>query len=72
MYRPQFRAQIVAGVGTNPYSPFLGPGDHFWQSYEENQAQKIFRRDSPYDLKKNKSEIDICTRISHLAKRTVP
>jgi hypothetical protein len=23
------------------HSPFLRPGDHFWQSYEENQIQKI-------------------------------
>jgi hypothetical protein len=51
-FRPQFCAQIVAGVETHPYSPFLGPSDHFWQSYEENQVQKIFRRDLPYDLKK--------------------
>ena len=70
-FRPQFRAQIVvAGVETHPYSLFLGPGGHFWQSYEENQVQKIFRRDLPYDFEK--SEIDICTRIFHFAKRTVP
>ena len=50
-------------------SPFLAPADHFWQSYEENQVQKIFCRDLPYDFEK--SEIDICTRISHFAKRTV-
>ena len=68
-FRPQFWAQIVAGVETHPYSPFLGPGDNFRQSYEENQVQKIFRRDLPYDF--GKSEIDICTRISHFAKRTV-
>ena len=68
-FRPQFWAQIVAGVETHPYSPFLAPGDHFWQSYEENQVQKIFRRDLPYDFKK--SEIDICTRIFDFAKRTV-
>jgi hypothetical protein len=41
----------------------------FWQSYEENQVQKIFRTDLPYDFKK--SEIDICTRIFDFAKRTV-
>jgi hypothetical protein len=58
-FRPQFWAQIVAGVETPPYSPFLGPGDHFWQSYEENQVQKIFCRDLPYDFEK--SEIDIST-----------
>ena len=29
-FRPQFWAQIVAGVETHPYSPFLGPGDHFF------------------------------------------
>ena len=40
-FRPQFWAQIVAGVETHPYSPFLGPGDHCWQSYGENQVQKI-------------------------------
>jgi hypothetical protein len=70
MFRPQFWAQIVAGVETHPDSPFLGPGDHFGQSYEENQVQKKYRRDLPYDLKK--SEIDICTTIPHFAKRTVP
>jgi hypothetical protein len=53
-FRPQFWAQIVAGVETHPYSPFLGPGDHFvfWQSYEENRVQKIYPRDLPYDKKK--------------------
>jgi hypothetical protein len=59
----------VAGVETHPYSPFFGPTDHFWQSYEENQVQKIFCRDLPYDFEK--SEIDICTRIFDFAKRTV-
>jgi hypothetical protein len=54
----------------HPYSPFLGPGDHFWQSYGETQVQKIFCRDLPYDFEK--SEIDICTRILDFAKRTVP
>ena len=44
-------------------------GDHFWQSYEENQVQKIFCRDLPYDFEK--SEIDICTRIFDFAERTV-
>jgi hypothetical protein len=39
----------------HPYSPCLGPGDHFWQSYEENQVQKICRRDLPYDFEKAKS-----------------
>jgi hypothetical protein len=67
-FRPQFWAQIVAGVETHPYSLFLGPGDHFWKSYEENQVQKIFWRDLPYDFEK--SEIDICTRIFDFAKRT--
>jgi hypothetical protein len=38
-FRPQFCAQVVAGVETHPYSLFLGPGGHFWQSYEENQVQ---------------------------------
>jgi hypothetical protein len=62
----------VAGVETHPYSPFVGPGDHFWQSYEETQVQKIFSRDLPYDFFfKEKSEIDICTRIFDFAKRTV-
>jgi hypothetical protein len=28
----------------------------FWQSYEENQVQKICRRDLPYDLKKKKAK----------------
>ena len=69
-FRPQFWAQIVAGVETHPYSPFLGHGDNFRQSYEENQVQKIFRRDLPYNFEK--SEIDICTRIFDFAKRTVP
>ena len=69
-FRPQFWAQIVAGVETHPYSPFLAPGGHFWQSYEENQVHKIFCRDLPYDFEK--SEIDICTRIFDFAKRTVP
>jgi hypothetical protein len=50
-FRPQLRAQIVAGVETHPYSPFLGPGDHFWQSYEENQVKKICM-DLPYDFEK--------------------
>ncbi len=68
-FRPQFWAQIVAGVETHPYSLFLGPGGHFWQSYEENQVQKNFCRDLPYDFEK--SEIDICTRIFDFAKRTV-
>jgi hypothetical protein len=68
-FRPQFCAQIVAGVETHPYSPILGPGDHFWQSYEENHGQKIFCRDLPYDFEKSK--IDICTKIYHFAKRTV-
>ena len=54
-FRPQFRAQIVAGVETHPYSPFLGPGDHFWQSYEENHVQKIFSRDLPYDFEKKRN-----------------
>ena len=40
-FRPQFWAQIVAGVETHPYSLFLGPGGHFWQSYEENRGQKF-------------------------------
>jgi hypothetical protein len=31
----------VAGFEAHRYSPFLGPGDHFWQSYEENQVQKV-------------------------------
>jgi hypothetical protein len=61
--------QIVAGVETHPYSPFLAPADHFWQSYEENHDQKIFRRDLPYGFEK--TEIDICTRIFDSAKRTV-
>jgi hypothetical protein len=39
-------------VETHPYSLFLSPGDHFWQSYEENQLQKIFCRDLPYDFEK--------------------
>ena len=56
-------------VETHPYSSFLGPGDHFWQIYKVNQVQKLFSRDLPYDFKT--SEIDICTRISHFAKRTV-
>jgi hypothetical protein len=45
-FRPQFWAQIVAGVETHRYNPFLGPGDHFFlkQSYEENQVQKIRHR----------------------------
>ena len=60
-FRPQFWAQIVAGVKTHPYSLFLAPGGHFRQSYEENQVQKNFCRDLPYDFEK--SEIDICTRI---------
>ena len=29
-FRPQFWAQIVAGVETHPYSPFSGPGDFFF------------------------------------------
>jgi len=49
-FRPQFWSQIVAGVETHPYSPFLSTGDHFGRSYEENQVQKIFRRDLPYDF----------------------
>jgi hypothetical protein len=43
-FRPQFWAQIVAGVETHQYIPFLGPGGHFWQSYGENQVQKIRHR----------------------------
>jgi hypothetical protein len=31
----------VADVETHRYSPFLGHGDHFWQSYQENKVQKI-------------------------------
>ena len=57
-FRPQFWAQIVAGVETHPYSeysPFLGPGDHFWQSYEENQVQKIRHRIHHTILKTAKS-----------------
>jgi hypothetical protein len=50
--------------------PFLAPGGHFWQSYEENQVHKNFCKDLPYDFEK--SEIDICTRIFDFAKRTVP
>ena len=68
-FRPQFWEQIVAGVETHPYCLFLGPGGHFWQSYEENQVQNIFCRNLPNDFEKSK--IDICTRISHFAKRTV-
>jgi hypothetical protein len=45
-------SSLVAGVETHPYIPFLGHGDHFWQSYEENQDQKIFRRDLQYDKQK--------------------
>jgi hypothetical protein len=30
LFRPQFWAQIVAGVETHRYSPFLGPGDRFF------------------------------------------
>jgi hypothetical protein len=50
--------------------PIFAPVDHFFgQSYEENQVQKIFCRDLPYDFEK--SEIDICTRIFDFAERTV-
>jgi hypothetical protein len=28
----------------------------FWQSYEENEVQKIFRKDLPYDYKKKKAK----------------
>ena len=34
---------IVADVETHRYSPFLPPGDYFWQSYEENHVQKNFQ-----------------------------
>ena len=44
LFRPQLYAQIVAGVETHRYSLVLGHGDHFWQSYEENQVQKIRHR----------------------------
>ena len=54
-FRPQFWAQIVAGVETHRYSPFAGPGDHFWQSYEENQVQKIRHRIHHTILKTAKS-----------------
>ena len=54
-FRPQFWAQIVAGVETHPYSPFLGPGDYFWQSYGENQVQKISAGIYHTILKKAKS-----------------
>jgi hypothetical protein len=42
-FRPQFWAQIVAGVETYRYSPSLGLGDQFWQCYEENQVQPVPR-----------------------------
>jgi hypothetical protein len=54
-FRPQFRAQIVAGVETHRYSPFLGPGGHFWQNYEDNQVQKNRHRIYPTILKTAKS-----------------
>ena len=54
-FRPQFWAQIVAGVETHPYSLFFGPGGHFWQSYEENQVQKISAGIYHTILKKAKS-----------------
>jgi hypothetical protein len=39
---PNFEHIIIVGhVETHRYSPFLGHGDHFWQSYEGNQVQKI-------------------------------
>ena len=34
-----FWAQIVADVEAYPYSSSLGHGDHFGQSYEENQCE---------------------------------
>jgi hypothetical protein len=57
------------GVETHPYSPFLGYGDHFWQSYEENQVQKISCRDLPYDFEKKRNRH--LYQDSHFAKRTV-
>ena len=54
LFRPQFCAQIVAGVETHPYNPFLGPDNYFLgQSYEENQVQKNFSRNLPYDFGEN-------------------
>ena len=35
---------LSGSTKTHRYSPVLGPGDHFWQSYEENQVQKIRHR----------------------------
>jgi hypothetical protein len=70
-FRPQFWAQIVAGVGTHPYSPFLSTGDHFGRSYEENQVQKISVGIYHTILYIKKSEIDFCTRIFHFAERIV-
>jgi hypothetical protein len=37
------------------YSPALGPGGHFWQSYEENQVQKIRHRIYHTILKRTES-----------------
>ena len=68
-FRPQFWAQIVAGVETHPYSPFLGPGDHFWQSYEGNQVQKIRHRIHHTILKTAKSTF--VPRFSILLQSTV-
>jgi hypothetical protein len=45
----------VAGVDTHRYSPLLDPGDHFWQSYEKNQVQKIRHRIHHTILKTAKS-----------------
>ena len=56
-FRPQFWAQIVADVETHRYSPFLPPGDNFWQSYEENQVQKILQAIYNTILKTAKSRI---------------
>jgi hypothetical protein len=48
--------QIVADVKTRRYSLFLGLGDYFWRSYEENQAAEISPYNPPYKFKNSKPE----------------
>jgi hypothetical protein len=48
-----FPSQIVADVETRRYtsSPYLGAGDNFWESYEENRMTGDLPYDSPYKKK---------------------
>jgi hypothetical protein len=43
---------VAVDVETRQYKSFLGAGDYFWQSYEENQVTK----NSPYDSLYRSSE----------------